>query len=161
LNEVGVLLGSGLLVLSTVPVGAAPGRDRQTALNNERLAGLPDGYSAEFFGGHDDDDGLFEWQELIEVRHRQQDDSTITVSYPPWQLPLEVGHVEPETVIHHIRRSGGVARWPYRSENIVLLISTGVWDGSLTDPSGTPIERAPRGTVVTGDRLIDDRDSRR
>jgi hypothetical protein len=122
--EVGLHLQAGWYVSAAVEVGATPGGDKDQVGNGTKLKGLPLPFNAWFDGGAGDCDGWFAWDEPVEVRHHMGDGEHLTVRYPVSGVPLEVGRTEPETTIWHLRRDGGVARWPYGSTCVTLLLAT-------------------------------------
>lgn len=91
----------GLVAIGWVPVGAVPGKDCEQQLNQERLDAIASPFRTTFFGGAGDNDGTFGWDSTIELIHQQGDGA-------PW----------------HLRYEGGVARWPYGSESIALILAT-------------------------------------
>jgi hypothetical protein len=148
-DEVAFLAKVGLLAVAWVPVGAAPGKDREQPVNQERLNAIAPPFRAAFFGGASDSDGTFEWHSPIELIHQQGDGTEIHLRYDPTSIPLEVGHVAPETVPWHIRYEGGVARWPYGSESIALLLTTRRYPGRSAG-------RALHPDIISGQRVADE-----
>lgn len=124
--EVALELQAGFCVIAYVDLGALPGLDRDEHENQEKLGGLASPFTAWCAGGTGDDDGRLELDQPVQVEHEMQDDERLVVLYPPSGVPLEIGHTEPETTIFHLRRDGGVARWPYGHDRITLLLSTRV-----------------------------------
>jgi hypothetical protein len=124
LIEVGLHLQAGWCVVTVVPINATPGRDRDEQSNQAKLDELPQPFSARCESGKGDDDGWLAWDAPISIRHVMDNGAPLLVRFPPSGIPLEIGHTEPETTIWHMRREGGVARWPYGAERITLLLCT-------------------------------------
>src|ERR1044072_3983302 len=108
----------------SIELGAHPGRDKDQAGNDAKLKELPSPFSASFEGGAGDCDGWFSWGQSVTVHHHMGEGEHLTVRYPASGVPLEVGRTEPETTVWHLRRDGGVARWPYGSSCVTLLLAT-------------------------------------
>jgi hypothetical protein len=124
LHEVVETLKVGWLVIEWIEVGEEPRRDKEREANNRALKRLPAPFEARFVGGQRDSDGWFSWSDAITVVHPLVDDAEVKCRFPPSGIPLEVGHTEPETTIWHLRRAGGVARWPYGRRCIGVLLAT-------------------------------------
>jgi hypothetical protein len=122
--EVGLHLQAGWCVVTAINIDNLPGRDRDQKGNQRKLDALPAPFSAWCETGSEDQDGWLSWDEEITVAHRMDGDAQLVVQYPPSSVPLEIGHTEPETTIWHLRRDGGVARWPYGARYITLLLRT-------------------------------------
>jgi hypothetical protein len=111
---------AGWLAFYHVAVGVGPVADRKVDENNARLRGLAPCFSAvfrpEFHVGRCDD-GQFSWSSpLTFPTHEQQ----------PGLVPFEVGTTASSRTILHLREDGGVARWAYDSNDIVLGVVTPV-----------------------------------
>ena len=110
--------------------GATPRGDKEIEYHNFILAKREDShFFGEFWGGLADDDGYFSWDVPLnfEVKKGSLTDDKIerkSVIIEPRRLPLEVGYTAGSTTILHLFSSGGVARWPYGSEDIFLYILT-------------------------------------
>lgn len=124
LYEIALLLELGWCVITYIELDVTPGRDREERLNQSKLNRLPEPFAAWCSSGSDEDDGRLEWSGRIAVRHTVQGDQPLVVTYGPAGVPLEIGHTEPETTICHLRRYGGVARWPYGHQALTLLLCT-------------------------------------
>jgi hypothetical protein len=116
---------------------------------HDMLIQLRDPFRAVFLGGAGDSDGTFEWDSPIELTHQQGDGTELHLRYEPTSVPLEVGHVAPETVPWHIRYEGGIARWPYGSESIALLLTTRRYPGRSAG-------RALHPDLISGQRVADE-----
>lgn len=124
-NEILALLRGGYLGIASAALGGAPGKDRQGDHNNATLAKLPAGLEAEFAGGPGDNDGRFGWTVPLPVKQARDGHPQVTAWLRPGELPLEVGHTDPETTLWHLMREGGVARWPYREPSLTVLVMLG------------------------------------
>jgi hypothetical protein len=116
---------AGHILRLDIPIGKGPGRDKEIEGNNLILSRLPGMFKAEFIpqvGCGANDDGFLEWKQPVEFK-RANDLQSITLD--PWHLPLEVGSTDAVTTFHHMLLNFGVARWPYHSDKIILLYSTG------------------------------------
>jgi hypothetical protein len=121
--EVAEYLQLGFWVIARISLGECPGTDRDEAGNQAKLERLAVPYSALCASGTADDDGRLAWERPIEVGHTMLEGETLVLEYPPSGVPLEIGHTEPETTIFHLRKDGGVARWPYGHDSVTLLLS--------------------------------------
>jgi hypothetical protein len=145
LIEVGLSMQAGWRVMATVTLDAEPGPDKDEGANNAKLRELRAPFSADFSGGGGDNDGQLSWDAPIDIAHDMGEGHHLVVQYPPTAIPLEVGRTEPETSIWHLTSEGGVARWPYKSTRLTLLLCT----CSLT---GRPIP--VRAEVTSGERRL-------
>jgi hypothetical protein len=104
--------------IAVIPIGpiSPPSNDKNRELNNKALRNLPEPFNGEFFGGTGEDDGYISWHEPLNAGR----DFSETI--PPGSLPLEVGYTAAWTTIRHWFYEFGVARWPYTSDRIYLLI---------------------------------------
>lgn len=75
---------------------------------------------AEFYGGLADNDGYFEWFDPMRFDQHGGEPKT-SDPVPSGRVPLEVGWTEIGTTCGHILGEGGLARWPYWSENPTLF----------------------------------------
>jgi len=115
----------------TIPVGTTPGPDRDVEGNSAKLKGLPPLFRAEFIpqsGGSAEDDGRFKWVREVGVWRKWllPDDSEREEAWwvePGHALPLEVGTTSVSKTLFHLRGRGGVARWPYDRDRLILLVS--------------------------------------
>jgi len=152
LYEVGRLLDDGQYVIGVVALqtGRHPGQPRHRSA-------LPDPFVATHAR-----DGTFQlhWTSGITVTHAAFCDRPLTVTYQPSEVVLELGYINPALTIWHMRRSGGLARWPTDHDVITLILPTGsppnhplasphVFEGEHVMPArGLPrdvVHTAPRG----------------
>jgi hypothetical protein len=101
-----------------IPYGLVPPPkgDKNKEFNNGVVSTLQPPFSGEFFGGTGDDDGYISWDVPLDAG------GGLTEPIPPSILPLEVGYTAAWTTIRHCFCATGVARWPYGSNRIYLLI---------------------------------------
>lgn len=77
------------------------------------------------------------WDSEIIVEHAALTEHPIIVAYDPASVLLSTGPCEPATVIHALRRLGGIARWPNQNDIVTLLLTTCNIPGQ-TEPVGNP-----------------------
>ncbi|MFD5435826.1 hypothetical protein ACFWJ4_27240 [Kitasatospora sp. NPDC127067] len=123
----------GDLVMLKVPAGGTPARDHERRRNQETMQhGLPEGifacvdldqHAAEF-DGHVHLEAPYHFERMqVDLEER-----TARISLPvvgPWDdrvAPLEIGYTDPSRTFSHLRAYGAVARWPYRSDHLYLLV---------------------------------------
>lgn len=127
----------GELAITRLPINCSPGYDsqreeNQAALNALRLITEPDnpGLSATVFlyqMTSPDGDGVLRWERPITLGMRIPDDpggSAWAVVDPMPKVPLEIGSTDTSTTVMHLLQNPGVARWPYGSEHVVLIVSS-------------------------------------
>lgn len=104
--------------VAVIPLGPIPppSNDRNREHNNGAMASLPSPFSGVFVGGTGDDDGCISWNEPLTAGE------AFPEAIPPGSLPLEVGYTAAWTTLRHWFYGFGVARWPYGSERLYLLI---------------------------------------
>ncbi|MFI8930627.1 hypothetical protein ACIG3E_23480 [Streptomyces sp. NPDC053474] len=126
---------TGKVAEVTVEVGQEPGPDADRTGNAAALADLPEPFEAsldlEQYGA--DEDGLLLWERPITVTRCTgtffyTDCGSVPVTrpnrLPDAQVPLEVGYTLPSRAWSHLLLDGGVARWPYGSRHLHLLLNT-------------------------------------
>ena len=121
-----LLLGKTLHFM--VRVGKGPGPDARIDYNQKLLNKLPEPFNATFAperGRSANCDGSFAWNETIEaIQTFVQEDSSERIKMkrlPPYSVSLEVGTTSVSKTAQHLR-AGGVARWAYDSEWVVVLL---------------------------------------
>lgn len=122
-------LFSGKLKIVGIQAGGTPCGDKDVAGNNSKLFDLPRPFTAKFFGGSGDNDGFLKWDSPAFVKHLDCELKTRrgfhcrkhASKLKPGCAPLEVGTTTASTTFLHLRH-GPLARWPYGSEAIFLLI---------------------------------------
>lgn len=128
----------GELAATRLNIGCGPYGDRQHELNQAALNALAviDGpEDPGITAGVDldqktspDGDGWFTWSNEIVLGIAIPDEpGTEAWAYvdpigPDYTIPLEIGYTDTQTTYYHLLRGWGVARWPYGSEAVVLLV---------------------------------------
>lgn len=116
----------GSLTITQFPIPGMPVKDRDRLQNQEILNSLPGGISANVTVDQRgaEADGFIQWstpiQGLIEA---STDDRKEEVAIAPRNVPLEIGYTDASTTCFHLIRSGGVARWPY-GHNVLVILTT-------------------------------------
>lgn len=121
-------LYGGTLASCSIPIGSAPGRDRNLSGNNEKLAALPEGFSAQFDpdrGRGASSDGRISWDFELGANSTRvldgDEHENLKVWIGPGSAPLEVGTTAASRTLLHIMQDGRVCRWPYDSEDALLI----------------------------------------
>ena len=121
-------LCSGSIASTRVYIGATPRADKEIAYNNSVVRGNENSlFFGEFWGALADDDGYITWSKPLEfeVTKCSLTDDTIersSVLIEPRRLPLEVGTTEGSRTMVHLAFEGGLARWPYGSEELYVYV---------------------------------------
>lgn len=118
---------TGRLAVALQRVGRSPAYDRERALNQAAVANLegPVKCWVDQEQNNADSDGSFSWSEPILMR-QSADPSGDTdrmrwARVEPATLPLEIGYTQASCTLLHLKLNGGVARWPYECDDIVLF----------------------------------------
>jgi hypothetical protein len=127
-------LALGRVARRRIPLGASPGADADRAGNAARLRALPAPFVAHLdLTQHGaDDDGLLEWTEPVTTWrstavpvmgvHVLHGAIQAPFEIRPAAVPLEVGYTLPSRTFAHLITEGAVARWPYRDDEMHLLV---------------------------------------
>lgn len=166
-------ISKGQILYVPVEIGHCPLTDKNRAANKSRLnEGLKKWQmEVEVWEGHGkDDDGLLKWKEDLIVDQAWFDSETAAERYRTHRIPagscaLEIGATKGTRTLFHLRgdsKRGGVARWPYRSPLVwVLLPAYAYLDDKATllqdrfkDDSGImrPITNGPE-RLIANERL--------
>lgn len=116
------LLESRIVVLE-LAMGMMPGRDHERALLDGQLKKLRPPLSGTFHGGPGDEDGAIAWSEPVPFECfalKRKTSKPFLVS--PSHVALEVGTTEARRTLAHLTDGRGVARWPYCSTSIYVLV---------------------------------------
>jgi hypothetical protein len=119
----------GRLTWFYVDVGTTPNPDRMVRENREALSSLPDPFMADVHGVPNAlDDGCLFWESTAPCLPVDEN-GIMPYSVPregmnPNIVPLEIGTTTSATTIMHIYRERGLARWPYGSTAIEVLVWT-------------------------------------
>ena len=128
-------LMSGEFAMTLLEVGEVPAGDADRIINAERLAHLHPAFTArpDAEQSNAERDGEMCWTAPIRAQRstgRASSDGAapspeVTVyEVPPGCVPLEIGLTFPSRTLMHLLKHGGVARWPYRSTVVALLLNT-------------------------------------
>jgi len=134
--EIHAGLMAGYYASGRIRVGATPSADRERAENAAHLANLPEPFTAylDLEQNGAECDGTLTWATHISMTrstgvpllltcHADEPTPVYTTAHvPPRTVPLEVGYTMPSRTLLHLNHRGGVARWPYGSEDIYLLV---------------------------------------
>lgn len=118
----------GEILISVIKIGEQPCSNNMIEENNSSLCKLPSYFKSKFIpaaGGSANDDGYFKWEipiDFVQLINNEVDN--IYVPVPPMSIPLEVGFTDSYTTLFHLIHHGGVARWPYYSDEIILFVTT-------------------------------------
>lgn len=121
---------SGKIAQLDIEVGRRPGPDKDTEGNNAKLRRLPRPFSAKFYGGAGDSDGLLEWSgpieaTVVELEDQSSHDRVIDHAWTNYSAPLEVDYTKFTRTLWHLYREAGCARWPYGATAIRLMLWVG------------------------------------
>ena len=124
LARVNGLIAEGHVGLCRVELGTEPHPDRARSANAAALTEAPWPFTFTLADQNNDPngDGTAEWCSPIRLDAYQGGEPGVVTVESRGSLPLEVGRCEPFTVLMHLARSGGVARWPYGSDSVWMLV---------------------------------------
>lgn len=120
-----------------IEVGAGPEADVERERNSAALSDVAEPFVAnlDMTQRRADYDGRLSWPEEIRVPRStgagllpicpndRQTPVEILSTLGPGDVPLEVGYTLPSRTYLHLYQYGGVARWPYESSDIHLLVN--------------------------------------
>lgn len=110
------------ILLLPIKLGDKPSNDIEIMQNNLKLSYLPNDFYAEFLPCDgpivDSSDGFLNWDKDVIFYDSKGNENIIKEN----SIPLEVGYTNPFTTFMHLERDGGVARWPYESDEILLFV---------------------------------------
>lgn len=128
-------LMSGFVYDVEISTRGTPGPDADRDGNAAKVAHLPGPFTATVSASQNnaDQDGWLTWDEPIKMEkslnvpwtdgiHGQQPVTRI-IEVGPGRVPLEIGTTKCSRTLLHCRMDGGVARWPYGHDRIVLYVS--------------------------------------
>jgi hypothetical protein len=157
--HVDIILGK--IAIVRVRAGGTPRSDADRTRNAELVADLPEPFTATVHMTQHgaDADGTVSWDQpiTVDVSPGPTDDGSsaraVPAIVPPGAVPMEIGYSLPSRTLLHIREDGGVARWPYGSDWIWVLLYPGF--RVELDKHGLPlcsrdIPRQPRGEKGIG-----------
>ena len=132
----------GDIAHGSVPLPSGPGSDQNLEYNQSVLDQLPAGFRATYSperGPGADDDGTLTIEKGIGLWRVFREDAD-EYREEPWffkmdhKIALEVGTTSVSKTLYHLRCRGGVARWPYGYEKIIVLA------GVKTNPFSFKVE---------------------
>jgi hypothetical protein len=142
-------LNSGQYARVDLDLLEAPSSDADRVTNAAVIGDLPDPFRAWLNPDQNcnpNGDGALWWRDVITARRStglgvvDDDGATVAVfgdqlvrANPDGGIPLEVGSTKASVTMTHLARCKGVARWPYGSTVMTILLDT-AWFGS---PPGT------------------------
>lgn len=125
------------VLIAEIDIGEEPGPDADVDGNNNKLANLPEPFSAEFDPGpRKRGDGVLRWGAPVKFGYLgckgHETDSEpcpaslkVSTELPPGNVNIEVGHTKPSRTFMHLNEFHfGVARWPYGSKKVFVLVRT-------------------------------------
>ena len=128
-------LMSGEFAVALLEVGEVPAGDADRIVNAERLARLHPAFAARLDAeqSNAERDGEMGWTEPVRAQRSTGQSSSdgeapipamSVYQVPPGCVPLEIGLTFPSRTLMHLLKHGGVARWPYQSTVVALLLNT-------------------------------------
>lgn len=114
----------GDLAFIDFQVGSEPLPDAERAGNQDALRNLPEGVAAQVDTSQRgaDDDGTLRWR--VTLRGEIAPESAYDeVAIEPRRAPLEIGNTDASCTCLHLAMSGAVARWPYGSRLLTLIVT--------------------------------------
>ncbi len=117
-------LNAGHLALFDISGLQPPGRDRDVADNNDKLAALSGPFNAEFWGGTYENDGYLRWSAELQAGVASHDGRRL-MPVSSRQVPLEVGTTSFVRTLCHLYQERGLARWPYGVGELRVIVWVG------------------------------------
>ena len=115
-------IGLGQIYMAQINIEYIPVADRQIEEMNQILQSLWYPFSGTFWGGTQDEDGIIEIAEPIELQNQPNFTNTESRScFISGSFPLEVGYVSAAKTMVYMNGFGRLARWPYGSRDIWLF----------------------------------------
>ncbi|WP_422132211.1 hypothetical protein [Streptomyces misionensis] len=128
-------LMSGEFAMALIEVGEMPAGDADRHVNAQRLSHVHPAFTVRVDAeqSHAEGDGEFCW--AVPVRAQRSTGRPFSAGLPPSPelaayevppncVPLEIGLTFPSRTLMHLLKHGGVARWPYQSTVVALLLNT-------------------------------------
>ncbi|MCP3763675.1 hypothetical protein NLX67_14965 [Domibacillus sp. A3M-37] len=120
---------SEIIITAAIEIGQGPYQDSKVELNNKLLEKIADTDcpgKATFVpqqGASANDDGIFKWNEEMWFAKQNHPKGTKTlIPLKDGYLPLEVGSTDSFRTFRHIFQGFGVARWPYNSPYLYVMV---------------------------------------
>lgn len=128
-------LMSGEFAVALLEVGDMPAGDADRHVNAERLARVHPAFAARLDAeqSNAEGDGEVCWTAPIRAQRSAgrplsgdvaPSPELTTHEVQPGCVPLEIGLTFPSRTLMHLLKHGGVARWPYQSTVVALLLNT-------------------------------------
>jgi hypothetical protein len=128
-------LTSGEFAVALLEVGEVPAGDADRRVNAERLARMHPAFAARLDAEQSNAEGDGEVCWTASIRAQRSTGRPISGGatpspqlsaheVPPGCVPLEIGLTFPSRTLLHLLKHGGVARWPYQSTVVALLLNT-------------------------------------
>lgn len=121
---------SGSIATLDLVIDVEPFRNDEVEAMSRILKELPEPFVAKFWGGNAESDGYIKWTRPLVFGKSSTDGTWSETELFPSVVPLEIGYTQGSTTLEHLGRSGGLARWPYKSGRIKLF--------KVLDRSGRP-----------------------
>lgn len=120
-SQVHSMLMCGDILTATVDMHEEPYPDCRIEDNDEALSKMSPIFYGRFWGGKSESDGYFGWKKPL-VMGQQTPEGIFRDIIDARRVPLEVGYTRAEITIKHLAEARGLARWPYGSKFIHLLV---------------------------------------
>ena len=128
-------LMSGEFAMALLEVGEVPAGDADRRVNAERLARMHPAFAARLDAEQSNAEGDGEVCWTASIRAQRSTGRPLSGGatpspqlsaheVPPGCVPLEIGLTFPSRTLLHLLKHGGVARWPYQSTVVALLLNT-------------------------------------
>ena len=115
----------------TMPLTAPPDKNLEAVA--EVFQGKMAPFVLEMWGGYGDQDGILSWDRPVRAYlpgyepteasgSYQQSQQVQQIRLPPGHIPLEVGSTLASRSWFHLLQDGGLARWPYESNEIHVYV---------------------------------------
>lgn len=123
--EIWTAMGEKQVIGCPISIGDTPCSDKAIKENNKILTSLHSPFYGKFYGGAADDDGKLYWDVPIEIASFIHGDGPDNVLLSPRRsgAPLEVGTTESHVTFWHLMHERILARWPYGSKIVWLLVT--------------------------------------
>lgn len=128
----------GNLLCAYIPVGCTPCGDRDPQIHSmaekisrKKLRHVTTGDSLSvdfvFWGGNSIGDGLFRWNTPLHAEKLENNSHVGFDTFDPDSAPLEMGTTRTTTTFYHLLTAGKLARWPYGSNVITVMLRNKMW----------------------------------
>jgi hypothetical protein len=146
----------GAFVRVDIDMLEAPASDAHRAANARVLSEIPPPFTVDLDMDQNcspDGDGVLRWTDTIHAQRSDgigvvDDDGLTRPRFEPYEVgaaaggvPLEVGSTKASVTLWHLARSRGVARWPYGSTVLTVLLDTTRHHPSLDSSGLTSLDR--------------------